>query len=294
MALTEAALAADLCALGIAAGDLIILHSSYKSLGAPCEDGARTLLAALTSVLTESGTLLLPCFTHPADTVHALTSPCRLGYIPETFRALPSVLVSNSATHRVAARGPLAARLTGAHEGRPPLGRGSPFHEAARLGAKVLMLGCDYTACGLIHVAEDLARLPFACAQIACEGYDRTITLVRTDGRAVQCPPLDSPGDSAAFGKVEAHLLRHGLLRQGAVAAARCTLARGNDILCAALDLLAEDSLALLCASESCSVCARRRRFALLVKVKNFVQKRFVQVAGAGGAAGGGSKKASD
>ena len=141
-------------------------------------------------------------------------------------------------------------------------------------------------------MAEDLARLPFACAHIACEGYDRAMTLVRTDGVAVQCPPLDNPGDSAAFGKVEAHLLRHGLLRQGAVAAARCTLARGNDILCAALDLLAEDSLALLCASEACSVCARKRRFALLVKVKNFVQKRFV--AGAGGAAGGGSRKASD
>jgi aminoglycoside 3-N-acetyltransferase len=286
--LTEETLASDLRALGIAPGDLLILHSSYKSLGAPCSDGAATLLSALTSVLGEAGTLVLPCFTLPADTVNVLTTPCCLGYIPETFRTLPGVLVSNNHTHRIAARGPLAQRLVAAHQGTSPLGRGSPLHEAARLGAKVLMLGCSYTSCSLVHVAEALARLPFAGAQIACEGYDRAMTLVRTDGAAVQCPPLDSPGDPAAFGKVEAELQRCGLLRQGAVAAAQCSVARGNDILCAALDLLAGDPLALLCSREQCSVCQRKRRFDLLVKVKKFVQKKMCAAGPAAGGGGGG------
>jgi len=286
--LTSALLTEDFTRLGVCLGDTVIFHSSYKSLGQPCEDGARSVINALQAAVGPQGTLLLPCFTDPGNTVDVLHTPCRLGYIPETFRTLPGVAVSNNHTHRVAAWGRHAQRLVSAHEGRSPLGRGSPFHEAAKLGGKVLMLGCTYTACSLIHVAEDMARLPFAPAQICYPGYDQAIAMTTSQGRIVTCPPVDSPGDSAAFAAVEEALAGCGdCLARGRVAAAPCTLARGTDVLCAALDLLAGDPLALLCKAEGCPVCQKKRRFALLLKVRNFVVKKKGWGGGGGGGGGG-------
>jgi aminoglycoside 3-N-acetyltransferase len=258
--LTAGALLRDLRSLGVREGEILIVHSSYKALGGPVEGGAGGVIAALQAAVGGAGTLLLPAFTHPLPEVSALETPTRLGYIPEAFRVTPGVRVSNNHTHRVAAWGRLAAELVAVHEGAAPLGRGSPMHEAARRGARVLLLGVGFTSCSLIHVAESLCALPFAAAQVCYPGgFDKPIALTRTDGARVVCPPVDNPGDSAAFGAVGAALERAGLLARGRVGAAEATLARGNDVLCAAVDLLAGDPLALLCVDAACSVCVAKR-----------------------------------
>jgi len=258
----------DFKALGIKEGGAIGFHASYKALGAQVEGGAATLLDALQETLGPEGTLLLPCFTDPTQstTCIALDTPCRLGYTAETFRKLPGVVVSNNHTHRCAARGALAKEFMQAHEGTSPLGRGSPFHELARCGGEILLLGCDLTSCSLIHVAESMAHLPFTREQVCYEGYDIPVTLIRTDGKTVVCPPLDNPGDSSAFWKVGDYLLHRKLAKIGFVAGARAILVRGNDVIASALDILSGDPLALLCAESNCTVCVKKR---LVVVEKN-------------------------
>jgi aminoglycoside 3-N-acetyltransferase len=245
--------------LGVSRGDLLAVHSSLSAFG-HVNGGASTVVEALLDAVGPSGTILMPCFTHPLPEVDALSTPCRLGAIPERFRVHPAVHLSNNHTHRVAAVGPKAAHLVACHEGTSPLGRGSPFHELARLGGSVLFLGCDFTSCSLIHVAEALIpQLPYLSAQIAYPGYGISVSLTRTDGAVQVCPPRDNPGDSSSFGVVEAAMESRGLLRSGTVGSARCIFARGNDILATAIDLLAEDPLALLCRQLSCAVCAAKR-----------------------------------
>jgi aminoglycoside 3-N-acetyltransferase len=259
---TRAEIERDLQAnLGLRPGDRIAVHSSMKSLGR-VEGGPVALIEALLSAIggPAQGTLLMPCFNKPLDEVDAVHTPCRLGLVPETFRTYPGVRHSNNHTHRVAAIGREAARLAACHEGTSPLGRGSPFHEFARLGGDILHIGCHLTSCSLIHVAEYLMPLPFHAAQIAYPDYAKTITLVRTDGRREQRPPIDNPGDSAAFGVVQEALERYGLIRHGRVGQAECMRIRGLDLLATAVDLLAADPAALLCRNPRCPVCPAKRR----------------------------------
>jgi aminoglycoside N3'-acetyltransferase len=250
--------------LGLRDGDQIAVHSSMKSLG-PVEGGPLALIAALIEAVggPDRGTVLMPCFSEPLDVVDALRTPCRLGLVPETFRTYPGVHLSNNHTHRVAVLGRDAAAIAACHNGATPLGRGSPFHELARRGGSVVHIGCNMHSCSLIHVAEHLFPLSFHAAQIAYPGYDKTITLICTDGTSRVCPPVENPGDSRGFTVVQEEMEQRGLLRHGRVGAAACFRARGLDILATAMDLLAADPAALLCHSLKCAVCQARRQIAM-------------------------------
>ena len=52
----------DLHALGVRAGDTILVHSSLKSLG-PVPGGAETVIQGLLKALGDDGTLLFPAFS---------------------------------------------------------------------------------------------------------------------------------------------------------------------------------------------------------------------------------------
>ena len=49
----------DLFALGLAAGDSVLIHSSFKSMGT-VEGGIQTFVEALLSVIGDTGTLIVP------------------------------------------------------------------------------------------------------------------------------------------------------------------------------------------------------------------------------------------
>jgi aminoglycoside 3-N-acetyltransferase len=250
--------------LGLGEGDQIAVHSSLKSLGR-VDGGPLTLIQALIAVVggPARGTVLMPCFTNPLDEVDILRTPCRLGLVPETFRTFPDVHLSNNHTHRVAVIGRDAEAIAACHDGTSPLGRGSPFHELARRGGSVVHIGCNLTSCSLLHVAEFLMPLPFHSAQIAYPDYAKTITMVRADGTRERRPPIDNPGDSAGFGVVQEVMERYGLIRHGRVGQADCLRVHGLDVLATAIDLLAADPTALLCANPRCPVCVPKRRLAV-------------------------------
>ena len=89
----QAALAAGVCP-----GDILLVHSSFKSLG-PVEGGAETVIAGLLDALGESGTLVLPTFVqkdfaNAYNTWH-INKPSDTGYLTEYFRKLPGVLRSD-------------------------------------------------------------------------------------------------------------------------------------------------------------------------------------------------------
>ncbi|HEY3321024.1 MAG TPA: AAC(3) family N-acetyltransferase [Planctomycetota bacterium] len=116
---------------GIRAGDVLIVHSSMKSLG-PIEGGPETVVAALQNVVTESGTLLMPAFSapQPDGVFRLLETPSRTGLITETFRRSSGVLRSHHPTHSVAAWGRQAVEFISGHDLTSGLGVNSPFHKA--------------------------------------------------------------------------------------------------------------------------------------------------------------------
>ena len=246
--------------LGVRTGDLLAVHSSLGSIGY-VDGGAEAVIRALEEAVGTVGTLLVPTFNGPAAEFSAAHQACGTGIIPETFRTKPRSRRSLHPTHSVAARGPLARRLVRDHHLTEPLGVSSPFHRAALLRGKVLMIGIGFTRCSIIHVAESLSAAPYQ--GIFYPGYDCESLLVSANGRLIPYRPRENPGDSAGFTVVEELMRERGMLSEGTIGSALVILADAGRIVGTALEVLAESGDALLCTDLSCPVCPARREIIL-------------------------------
>jgi aminoglycoside 3-N-acetyltransferase len=174
---TIRSLSSDLRALGVRPGDVLLVHSSARSLGFVV-GGAQAVVQALLDVLGPDGTLVVPAHTSqnsdparwsnppvPASWWLAIRDqapgfdPARtpsqwMGIIAETTRTWPGALRSNHPQVSFAALGRLAAEITGTHQLDDALGEHSPLGAVYRLGGKVLLLGCGYDSNTSLHLAE--------------------------------------------------------------------------------------------------------------------------------------------
>jgi len=156
----------DLVRIGLKAGDCVLLHSSYKSMGG-LEGGIETFVQALLSVLGDRGTLIAPTLTfasvteeHPVfDYVH---SPCCVGAIPEFIRNMDGAVRSINPTHSCAAIGYRQAYFVAGHEQDcTPIGPNSPIYKLPEAGGKILMLGCGIACNTSMHGVEEKFRTPY-------------------------------------------------------------------------------------------------------------------------------------
>lgn len=183
---TRASLVADLRRLGVAEGDLLVVHSSLSRLGWVL-GGAQAVVEALLDSVGATGTVTMPGhtaeFSDPSRWQHppvpeawwptiraempafdpALTPTRDMGAVVEAFRHHPATLRSDHPTVSHLANGPAAASLLVHHplehgfDDRSPLGR---LYES---DAKVLLLGVGHANNTSLHLAEVRAlgaRLP--------------------------------------------------------------------------------------------------------------------------------------
>lgn len=238
-------IAEGLRALGVRAGDRVLVHSSLSKFG-HVEGGAPTVIRALLSAVGPEGTVLVPTLTgtqkdgpkHPPR-FDVRTTPCWTGRIPETLRQWPGAVRSLGPTHSVAAVGPDAQRLLVGHEDcRTPCGTSSPYVKLAEAGGKILFLGATLDANTTFHSAEELAGVPYHLqpAPTRCHIVDET-------GRELQrdCV-LHYWGYPRRFGEMEAALFERGILKRGVIGAARTLLVEGGPMLDFTVDLLTRDT----------------------------------------------------
>jgi aminoglycoside N3'-acetyltransferase len=169
---TVESLVKDLHGLCLVSGDLVFVHSSFKSLGFVA-GGAQTVVDALTQVVGPDGLILMPSFNLVAgqDNRAALwnpdTTPSTVGWLTEFFRQMPGTYRSDHYSHSVAARGKDAAVFVAGHRGTDGLkspwdllpwgktyGTSSPMMRAYNRQGKVLMIGVDYDSSTYIHLVE--------------------------------------------------------------------------------------------------------------------------------------------
>jgi aminoglycoside N3'-acetyltransferase len=109
-------------------------------------------------------------------------------------------------------------------------------------------------------VAEDIVRVPYL-GKVFYPGYEKSLTLVESDGRRQIFEPRDVPGDSSSFDIVQQPLQQAGKIRECCVGNARCLVFQGMDCLDAAADILKKNPGALLCENARCAVCPAARRY---------------------------------
>ncbi len=147
--------------LGVNAGDVLLVHTSFSKIG-PVEDGPLGLIAALCNSLSSDGTLVMPSMSgdkdHPFD---AKTTPCLgMGVVADIFWRCPTVVRSDN-PHALAASGPFATKITAPHPIEPLHGLNSPVGRVYELDGKVLLLGVGHDANTTVHLAESLAGVRY-------------------------------------------------------------------------------------------------------------------------------------
>lgn len=152
--------------LGVKSGDIVLIHSSFKSLG-PVEDGAESIITGAMDAIGPDGTLVFPTFTQKNfdqayDTWH-LDKHSDTGWLTNYFRKREGSLRSDQATHSVAAAGKDAAWLTETHGhthkrfgnfGDTPFSADSPWEKMYQRNAKVVLLGVTPMSITFRHYAE--------------------------------------------------------------------------------------------------------------------------------------------
>ena len=225
--MTKAQIAGELKQLGLAAGDLVLVHSSLSSLGC-VEGGPEAVIDALIEVLGPEGTLLMPSFQRGGE--HALlrqgcvfdlrTSPSEMGLITETFRRRPEVRRSISPTHCTAAWGGRAEEILAGHQYcSVSVGKGSPYHRVVEWGGKILFLGVTHTCNTTLHFVENTNGAPTICPELFRP------MVIDLDGRCWVVPMYAHlPGPPRRYARVEDDLLSAGVQVNGPVGEATARL----------------------------------------------------------------------
>jgi aminoglycoside 3-N-acetyltransferase len=187
-----ASLAHDLRAIGLRRGEILLVHSSYRSLGI---DHPETLIQALIQVIDDTGTLLLPALSYcqQPPTVHnTQTTPSCVGFLAEYFRARPGTRRSLHPTHSVCGIGARIGELLSDHgDDTTPCGPRSPFHKLLHCGGKILMLGCGLRPNTTMHAIEEYIRPPYL--------FGEPLTYTLTDAAGVTFEKTYTPHDFAGF-----------------------------------------------------------------------------------------------
>lgn len=159
--------------LGIKAGDVVMVHSSFDRFEG-FHGKATDVILSLQATVGPKGTLLMPTIPFTGTAVDyaaslgvfdVITTPSRMGLITELFRRMPGVSRSLHPTHSVAASGAHADELLRDHQlAETPCGKNTPFGRLPKYDGKILLLGTDIDAMTFFHsVEEDLEPLmPFS------------------------------------------------------------------------------------------------------------------------------------
>lgn len=163
---------ADICKsvkdLGIKNGDIVLVHSSFKSMGY-VDGGAEAVVLGFLDAIGEEGTLVFPTFCQKDfdkvyETWH-LDKDSEVGYLTNYFRKREGSLRSDQATHSVAACGKYAYELTKTHGhtskrinnmGDTAFAPDSPWEKMYQMGAKIVLLGVDAKKTTFRHYAESI------------------------------------------------------------------------------------------------------------------------------------------
>jgi aminoglycoside 3-N-acetyltransferase len=180
MSFSRTQLVVALRELGLAAGDIVMVHASMRAVG-PVIGGPDQLHLAVEDAVTPGGTMLMyvGCQDGFDDVGRGVLSPeeereilrsqppfdfraaraCRaFGILAEMFRSYPGAHISMSVCGRMAARGARAAWLTADQPWTYGFGSGSPLDKLCQAGGKVLLVGSDHDEVTLLHFAEHIAE----------------------------------------------------------------------------------------------------------------------------------------
>jgi aminoglycoside 3-N-acetyltransferase len=230
----------DCRVLGLVEGDLLMVHSSYKSLG-HVYGGIETVIQALLETIGKTGTLLMPALSwniQPGDLFDPVLTPSIVGAVSEYFRKRVGTQRSFHPSHSVCGVGYRVAEMLDDHVNDiTPCGEHSPFRKITEQKGKILMLGCGLKPNTTMHALEEFTIPPYLF------GQDRLIYMKTPDGFIINklYKWHNFRGWEQRYDRVE--LLQGDFIRSGYVLQAKSALLDAQKLRQAVLSKMTEDQL---------------------------------------------------
>jgi aminoglycoside 3-N-acetyltransferase len=240
-------------ACGVGQGDIVLTHSSLKSMGY-VEGGAEAVIGAAQDVVGPEGTVVFPTlvqrdFDNAYKNWNKHSTPSDVGMITEVFRRMPESLRSDQATHSVAAQGKRAIELTQGHGvygqrmgifGSTCFAYASPWQKMYFLAAKVVFIGVTTNYNTFKHFVE----YRFVERTLACIKDEKLRCNAMAELSSYENPERKYPNGvwplHDAF-RTEAALDSAGLLRYSQCGDARLTCLRADQYVDFVLNLFETD-----------------------------------------------------
>ena len=236
---SRGALVAQLRALGVEEGGVLLVHTSYRAVR-PVEGGPEGLIAALREAIGAGGTLVMPSWGGddevPFDPF-ATPAAADLGVVAEVFRQLPGVARSEHA-FAFAAEGPAASRITADPMPPMPHAPASPVGRVHEMDGQILLLGVGHDADTTLHLAEIVGGAPYRVTK-HCTVLDEDGQLVRVDYR-------ENDHCCRRFALADDWLRERGLQREGPAGNGQARLVRARDVVATAVEQIGRDPLVFL------------------------------------------------
>ena len=206
--------------LGIAEGDVILVHSAFAEF-VGFEGGAPDVIRVLKDAVGASGTVMMPtlsfsgtavAYARQAKVFDPRKTPSQVGLLTEVFRRSKGVTRSLHPTHSVAVFGMEADYFVKDHHlAGTPCGKGTPFFRLFEKDGKVLLLGVGVAAVTFFHCVEELVEPDLPFSPFTSEVFTMQCSM---DGKIVETAPmrLYDPGVS---GRRDLTILEGALRKKG-------------------------------------------------------------------------------
>ena len=148
---------------GLKNGDVVFLHSSYKSFGG-VEGGPQTVIEALISVIGKEGTLIVPTFNFDFSSNNvpwdSKSSPSQMGIISEIVRKNPNSRRLLHPIYSFSILGKLSNEL-GSLRVKSCFGEDSIFSKLRELNGKIMQIDSVYKGTTFFHHVEEMERCTY-------------------------------------------------------------------------------------------------------------------------------------
>jgi len=272
--LTADDLTQALKALGVKAGDTLLVHSSLSGLGY-LENGADAMIDALKAALGPDGTFMAPAFSRPYmafegsinkalsfrpyDTRpdgHLRDKTINTGVLPKTMLKKPESFRSGHVSHEWVAIGAKAEECMAGHDLLDdPASENSPMQKALDLNGSVVFLGCSIGSNTFLHYLEHMADAEFLhpalVAYIDENGFKQTAYIRKHLGG---CRSFYSGFGGKFYKEAIARGLQIHEVPFGMATLYRMDLRQLYDI---GLQMYKEDAVGLLCQVDYCRFCQK-------------------------------------
>lgn len=217
--------------MGLSRGDVLLVHSSYKSFGG-IEGGPQTVIDAIRSILTDEGTLIVPTFNYdfcdgkPFD---IKKTPSKMGIISELVRTDSNSKRTFNPVFSFAVLGKhrdYLASLRSEHS----FGPNSIFAKLRELDAKIMIIGLTYNeSMTFFHHVEEI----HGCDYRYFKEFKGSITNyddVKQEGKIVLFVRDIERGVQNAVDKMGLIMEQEGIVKSAIIGESEIKIMSANDV----------------------------------------------------------------